>query len=118
MTGRLIFCCAVSAALSLPLFAVNASFASGFLAGASAGVICFFIQNLCAKAAVKGNGSSPLYFLLMAMRILIAAAVISAALRWGCHGTGALLGVTAALVTYVVSLLRAEPRKALLSEGR
>ncbi|MHC9543872.1 MAG: hypothetical protein AB9903_30530 [Vulcanimicrobiota bacterium] len=117
MTQRLLFCCTVIVSVSLCLFLINAAFAFGFLAGASAGIICFFIQNLSAKSAVKGSGSSPLYFMLMAARIVIAAAVVSAALKLGGQGTGAILGVTVALIVYVVSLFRAESHKVLLNEG-
>lgn len=117
MTQRLFFCCMVTASVSLCLLFIDAALASGFLAGASAGIICFFIQNLSVINAVKGSGSSPLYFLLMAARIMIAAAVISVAFKLGGNGTGALLGITAALIIYVASLLRAESAKVLLNEG-
>jgi len=117
MVQRLFFCCIVTVSVSLCILLIDAAFAFGFLAGASAGIICFFIQNLSAISAVKGSGSSPLYFLLMAARIIIAAAVISAAFKLGGHGTGALLGITAALIVYVASLLRAESGKVLLDEG-
>ncbi|GEM_PF-1685903 len=117
MTERVLFCCTIIVSISLCIFFINVAFASGFLAGASAGIICFFIQNLSAKNAVKGSGSSPLYFMLMAGRIMIAAAVVSITLQCGGHGGGALLGVTVALIVYVVSLLRTESKKVLLNEG-